>query len=180
MLIKKCSTSVIICSLFLILILHSCRTPVQEKAVNQNAKYKKSFVETNRYIRERHREQILAFTERVGWEMTETNTGLWYMIIEPGSGLTVQRNKMIYYTYKTRLLNGTICYASDTIEPKKIVVGKGNIEAGLEEGLLLLSKNSKARFIIPPYLAHGNFGDMNKIPGSSILLVEVEVLEVKR
>ncbi|MCA1747293.1 MAG: hypothetical protein LC655_06320 [Bacteroidales bacterium] len=46
--------------------------------------------------------------------------------------------------------------------------------------MLLLREGSKARFIIPPYLAHGNFGDMDKVPGSAILLTEVEVLEVKR
>jgi FKBP-type peptidyl-prolyl cis-trans isomerase len=174
------SFSSYLCFLSLVTLLNSCQTPVQEKIEDQNVKHKQSFIETNKYIRERHREQILAFTERVGWEMTETPTGLWYIILKQGNGPFVQKDKMIYYQYETRLLNGTICYASDTIEPKKIVVGKGNIEAGLEEGLLLLRENSKARFIIPPYLAHGNFGDMNKVPGSAILLVDVEVLAVKR
>jgi FKBP-type peptidyl-prolyl cis-trans isomerase FkpA len=163
-----------------VLLAQSCKAPVQEQEENNNARFKKSFLETNSYIRERHRDQIMAFSERLGWEMNETPTGLWYMITGQGEGAAVQKNKMIYYAYETRLLNGTICYVADTIEPKKVVVGKGNIEAGLEEGLLLLSEGSKARFIIPPYLAHGNFGDMKKVPGSSILLIEVEVLEVKR
>lgn len=174
------SLRVLICFIALILHLPSCDAPVQEISENQNKGYKKSFVETNQYMRERHREQIMAFLERVGWEMTETSTGLWYMISEAGEGKPVESDKMVYYTYRTRLLNGTFCYASDTTAPKKIVVGKGNIEAGLEEGLLLLREGSKATFIIPPYLAHGNFGDMDKVPGSAILLVDVEVLQVKR
>lgn len=174
------SFSLLIGLLFFMMFLDSCQAPIQEKVVSENNWYKKTFIETNRYIRERHREQIEAFTERVGWDMTETATGLWYMILEKGHAPSVQKSNMIYYSYTTKLLNGTICYSSDTIEPKKIVVGKGNIEAGLEEGLLLLRENSKAIFIIPPYLAHGNFGDMNKIPGSAILLLEVEIVTVKR
>jgi FKBP-type peptidyl-prolyl cis-trans isomerase len=153
---------------------------VQEKVPDTNTVIKNSFVETNKYIRQRNSDYIRAFIDRLGWEMTETPTGLWYMIMEPGKGDRVEKDKFISYSFETRLINGKLCYSADTINPKKIVVGKGNIEAGIEEGLLLLRKGSKARFIIPPYLAHGNFGDMNKIPGSSILLVNVNVLEVKR
>ncbi len=130
-------------------------------------------------MRERNRELIMAFIERVGWNMTETSTGLWYMILDPGGNIPVERNKLVYYAYETRLINGTFCYAADTTAPGKIVVGKGNIEAGLEEGMLLLRNKSKARFIIPPYLAHGNFGDRDKIPGSSILIIDVQILDVK-
>lgn len=168
------------CLVLNVLLITACRTPVQEKIENKNESFRRSFLEANQYMRERHREQIVAFTDRVGWEMTETPTGLWYMILEPGEGPGIQKENLITYTYTTRLLNGKICYAADTTEPKKIVVGKGNIEAGLEEGLLLLRKNSKARFLVPPHLAHGNFGDMNCIPGSSVILIEVEILDLKR
>lgn len=142
--------------------------------------YKYSFIEANKYTRERNRELIQAFINRTAWDMKETSTGLWYKILDPGTGEHVEEGRMIYYSYQTRLINGTICYTADTINPKKIVVGKGNIESGLEEGLLLLREKSRARFIIPPYLAHGNFGDMDKIPGSAILIIDVHVLEVKR
>lgn len=166
--------------LILVIPLHACQPPVQERIEEADNKAGKAFVATNKYIRERHREHIMAFTSRVGWEMTETPTGLWYMVLEQGNGPPVERGKLVVYTFETRLLNGKLCYSADTTAPKKVVAGKGNIEAGLEEGLLLLREGSRARFIIPPYLAYGNFGDMNKIPGSSILLTEVHVLEVKR
>ncbi len=163
-----------------LIMMSACRTPVQEKAEVVEDVKEQAFIQTNKYIRERHREHILAFTGRVGWEMTETPTGLWYMIMERGDGPAVQRGKVVTYTYETRLLNGKICYSATVTEPKRIVAGKGNIEAGLEEGLLLLREGSKARFIVPPHLAHGNFGDMNQIPGSSVLLIEVNIIEVKR
>jgi FKBP-type peptidyl-prolyl cis-trans isomerase FkpA len=167
--------------LFIMLLLtQSCNAPVQERSEEVADHVSRTFIETNMYIRERHREHIMAFIKRVGWDMTETSTGLWYMLLERGDGPTVERNKLISYTYETRLITGKICYSADTSDPKTIVTGKGGIEAGLEEGLLLLREGSRARLIIPPYLAHGNFGDGDKIPGSSILITEVDILEVKR
>ena len=163
-----------------IIIMTACQTPVQERAEMVEDATKQAFIEANKYIRERHREHIMAFAGRVGWEMTETPTGLWYMIMERGDGPAVQKDKVVTYAYETRLLNGKICYSAHTREPKRIVAGKGNIEAGLEEGLLLLREGSRARFIVPPHLAHGNFGDMEQIPGSSVLLIEVHVMGVKR
>lgn len=162
------------------LLFASCKAPVQERQEDNTAIYKRSFVETNRYIRERNREYIMAFLNRTGWEMTETPTGLWMMILESGDGKVIEKDEVITYSYETRLINGTLCYSADTIKPKKIVVGKGNVEAGLEEGFLKLKEHSKARFILPPYLGHGNFGDGDKIPGSAILIIDVYIMSVNR
>jgi len=158
----------------------SCKTPVQEQSPGPDLRYKESFLETNKYIRKRHRDHMIAFMQRASWDMTETPTGLWYMILEEGQGERIREDKLVRYSFETKLINGKLCYYADNNQPKSIVVGKGNIEAGLEEGLLLLKEGSKARFLIPPYLAHGNFGDREKIPGSAILIIEVDILEVKR
>ncbi|MCF8227185.1 MAG: FKBP-type peptidyl-prolyl cis-trans isomerase [Bacteroidales bacterium] len=166
--------------LFILTFALSCNAPVQEEVQPANNPYKQLFIEANRYTRDRHRQHIMAFTERVGWDMNETSTGLWYMITDEGKGPPVLNDKMVHYSYETRLLTGKICYAADTTNPEKIVIGKGEIESGLKEGLLMLREGSKATFIIPPYLAHGNFGDGNKIPGSSVLLVDVYVQKVIR
>lgn len=157
-----------------------CKPPVQERTTGPDQLVKHSLIETNQYMRERHREQIRAFADRAGWDMTETSTGLWYEIMRRGTGPAVEKDKLVAYAYETRLLNGKVCYTADTANPKKIISGKGNIEAGLEEGLLLMHGGGKARFMIPPHLAHGNFGDRQCIPGSSVLIIIVEILEVKR
>jgi FKBP-type peptidyl-prolyl cis-trans isomerase FkpA len=58
-------------------------------------------------------------------------------------------------------------------------VGRGGVESGLEEGILLLNEGGRAQFIMPPHLAHGLIGDDNQIPSRSIILYEIEVVEVK-
>ena len=158
----------------------SCKAPVQEQQEVPNQEVQQSLLETNRYMRERHRDQIVAFAERAGWNIKETSTGLWYEILRRGTGPSVKKDMLVTYTFETRLLNGKVCYAADADDPKKIVSGKGNIEAGLEEGLQLMREGGKARFMIPPHLGHGNFGDRQCIPGSTVLIITVDVLEVKR
>ena len=167
-------------SIIFVIFLSSCKTPVQEEIEETTDPYKEVFISANTYTKDRQQEHIAAFVERVGWKMKRTATGLWYMFEEEGVGPRAEEGKFISYTYETRLIDGTFCYGADTTAPKKIVLGKGNIESGLEEGLLLLREGSRARFIIPSYLAHGNLGDRKKIPGLSILIVEVNVLDIKR
>ena len=58
------------------------------------------------------------------------------------------------------------------------MVGKGGIESGVEEGLLKMTEGDSATLIIPPHLAHGNFGDRNKIPGNSVVIYKLRVLDV--
>ena len=42
----------------------------------------------------------------------------------------------------------------------------------------MLKKGSKARFILPPHLAHGLIGDENRIPARAIIIYDIEVLSI--
>ena len=57
-------------------------------------------------------------------------------------------------------------------------VGFGGVESGLEEGVLLLRTGDKARFIMPPHLAHGLIGDGDCIPMRAIIIYDVELVRV--
>jgi len=62
--------------------------------------------------------------------------------------------------------------------PISIPVGKKRVIPGWEEGLQLLSKGSKAIFILPSKLAYGKQG-MEVIKPYTPLEFEVEVVDVK-
>ena len=163
-----------------ILLLSSCQTPVQEEVKRGGDLHSKSLLNVNKYMQERNRELIMAFLERTGWEMQESATGLWYMILEEGIGDKAELDNMVVYAFETRLMSGELCYSANTIDPKKIVIGKGGVEAGIEEGLCLLGEGGKARLIVPTYLAHGNFGDRQEIPGGALLLVDLELVGIRK
>jgi FKBP-type peptidyl-prolyl cis-trans isomerase len=124
-------------------------------------------------------EVIRRFLKRKDWEMQKTKSGLWYKIYESGKGEKAAKGKVVKIAYKVSLLDGTLCYSSKKEGPKFFNIGHGGVEAGLEEGILKLREGDKARFIMPPHLAHGLLGDAEQIPPSSIILYNIHVLDIK-
>lgn len=138
-----------------------------------------TYINVNRALVQKEQEKIEAYVQENNLGMQKTGTGLWYKIDEPGAGEKVKKGLVVELNYEIKLLNGEVCYNSDETGPKEFLVGQGGVESGLEEGILMLSEGSKASFILPPHLAHGLVGDDDKIPARSIIVYEVEVLNVK-
>jgi FKBP-type peptidyl-prolyl cis-trans isomerase len=118
------------------------------------------------------------------WEVDSTlfkttKSGLKYAIIKEGEGELVTKEKQTTVHYTGFLLDGTRFDSSvERDEPFPFIAGANQVVKGLDEGVQLLKKGSKARFIIPANLAWGN-RDLGKIPPNSTVIFDVEVLDVK-
>jgi len=135
--------------------------------------------ELNRYLVQKDREIIENYIDRKDLGMTESPTGLWYLIKSVGSGENLKDNDRIKLIYRCELLDGTLCYTSDDLGPRQVIIGKSDIEPGLNEGLRLLKPGGEALFILPPYLGHGLVGDGKKIPPRTIIVYYVSVINEK-
>ncbi|WP_439185134.1 FKBP-type peptidyl-prolyl cis-trans isomerase [Carboxylicivirga taeanensis] len=113
-------------------------------------------------------------------EMQKSGTGYYYRLDKRGTGDTIRNQDVVTLAYTTRLLDGTVCYASATDGLMEFTVGRGHVEAGLEQFVQMLQPGATAKLILPPYLAHGVSGDGNKIPKLAIVIMDIEVLEVQR
>lgn len=164
---------------FSILLTCGCNPPVQEQEESGNNQVTEQFIRANQYMQQRHQDHISAFLERVGWKAEVSPSGLWIVVDKPGEGRRIGENMRITYTFESTLLDGTPCYQATLEEPKQITIGTGGVESGVEQGLQLLSEGAEAIFLIPPHLAHGNFGDREKIPGNSVLIYRIQVLKVE-
>jgi FKBP-type peptidyl-prolyl cis-trans isomerase FkpA len=162
------------------LLVAACETPVQEKEEIRPDPVREQFIRTNRYMQRRHQDHIAAFVERVGWKAEVTRTGLWVVREKNGEGEPIREGSRVVYSFSSMLLDGTPCYQATDKEPKVVIIGKGGVESGVEEGLKKLREGAEATFLIPPHLAHGNFGDGNRIPGNSVLIYKVRVLDVQQ
>jgi FKBP-type peptidyl-prolyl cis-trans isomerase len=143
------------------------------------AETERALVGANRLLLKKDKENIIAYLKKNGLDMKESETGLWYKIDKRGHGKTAANGQQITLKYKVSLLDGTPCYSSDSLGPKKFTVGRGGVESGLEEGILMLSEGDRATFIMPPHLAEGLPGDGDRIPARSIIIYEVEVLKLE-
>lgn len=158
----------------------SCR-PHQESSLSEKeyAETERALVGANRLLLKKDKESIMTYIEQHKLDMKESETGLWFSIDRRGHGKTASPGQQITLKYKVSLLDGTICYSSDSLGPKKFTVGKGGVESGLEEGVSMLRAGDLAEFILPPHLAQGLPGDGDKIPARSILIYDVEVLKLE-
>jgi len=133
----------------------------------------------NRYLVQKDKERIKSYIERKNLKMNESPTGLWYQIIDAGEGKVFTDNDKVVLDYECSLLDGTKCYSSKELGPKELIVGKSEMEQGLNEGLRLLKPGAEAIFIIPPFLAYGLIGDRKMIPSRAVIVYNVNILRPK-
>lgn len=112
-------------------------------------------------------------------KVTETGTGLRYIVMKAGDGSIPQPGQDAKVKYKISLLDGTVCYETGKDELDVFRVDKSEMESGIHEGIKLMKIGEKAKLIFPSHLAHGLIGDLKKIPPLSPLVVDIELIEVE-
>lgn len=137
---------------------------------------------------------IEAYAAEKGLTAQKTENGLYYVIEKEGSGEATTPGTTMYVNYAGYLLDGTLFDTSwpeiakannmfnenRPYEPLSVNVGMGQVIPGWDEGLMLLKKGSKAKFLIPSPLAYGEAGAGAMIPANSILIFDVEVTDVQK
>jgi len=137
-----------------------------------------ALMDVNKSLVRKDAEAIQNYVKSHNWNTQTTQTGLWYEIYQHGSGVQAKLGKVATISYTISLLDGTLCYTVTPSNPKQFLIGRGGVEQGLEEGILLLREGDKARFIMPPYQAHGLIGDNDKIPARAIIIYDLQLLRI--
>jgi FKBP-type peptidyl-prolyl cis-trans isomerase FkpA len=151
-----------------------------EPAQKRNPLGKNELADINRYFVQKDRERIQNYIERKNLNMVETPTGLWYQILKEGSGRTFSDYDQVEMEYVCSLLDGTSCYSSEKLGNKKLILGKSQIEPGMNEGLRLLRPGAEAILIMPPFLAYGLLGDGKLIPSRAVIVYKVNILQAEK
>lgn len=170
--------------LLALLLAMGCRTSGRHENTAENTAgeapdVKESLIKANRYLIRSEEEDIDDFVRRRGWKMEKTGTGLRYSIETAGKGNKARYGQRVTLAYKVLLLTGDVIYDSNELGYKQFTVGRGGVETGLEEGILLLRKGDKAKFILPSHLAYGLLGDSEKIPPRTPIVYLIEVVDIQ-
>lgn len=156
----------------------SCRERTQNNTIISRPG-NDEMADLNRYLVQKDKERIINYIERKNLNMIESPTGLWYAIVKEGTGNNFTDNDKIVMDYECSLLDGTKCYSSKEFGPKEVILGKSEMEPGMNEGLRMLKPGTQAIFIIPPYLAYGLVGDRKMIPPRAVIVYNVDILRTK-
>lgn len=112
-----------------------------------------------------------------GLELQQTESGLQYFIVQEGQGDLPQTGQMVTVHYTGFLINGNIFDSSvERGTPFRFLLGRGQVIAGWDEGIALMQKGAKYRFIIPPELAYGQRAT-GPIPANATLIFDVELID---
>ncbi len=181
--LKKIPTlkQLIMIGCLLILSLSACRFNQKEEQPQEidTKKLEEPLIHANKQAVKEEELQINNYIKRRNWKMQETGSGLRYGIYKKGDGERAEEGKIAVLNFRVELINGEEIYSSEESGAKEFLIGRGGVESGLEEGILLLRVGDRAKFIIPSHLGYGLLGDLDKVPSKSTLIYDIELLELK-
>ena len=103
-----------------------------------------------------------------------------YKHIQKGDGAKATKGQTVAVHYKGMLPDGSEFDNSyKRGNPIEFPIGTGQVIQGWDEGILLLNKGDKARFVIPSHLAYGEAGAGGVIPPNATLIFDVELMDIK-
>jgi len=146
----------IVCYLLVLLSFTACK---KKKTVNQSAK---------------DEEIITNYVAENKLDAKATGSGLYYVISSQGTGKQPNSNSTVIVAYKGYLTNGTVF---DQSQQGGYTTALKNVIKGWQEGIPYFKKGGKGILLIPSSLGYGAQAS-GKIPANSVLIFDIEVLEV--
>lgn len=124
----------------------------------------------------REDEQMDMYARNHRMPFVRTPSGIRFFVYgSSGTGDSIRPGVPVTMDYTLSLLDGTVCYTSDSLGRRTFVVGQDNVESGLHRGIQNLRTGDKAFIMIPSSLAHGLLGDLKKIPPHMPIVYHVRI-----
>lgn len=112
-------------------------------------------------------------TSKTGLKMLDTKVGT-------GTEAKVGMKVLMHYTgwlWEKEAKGKQFDSSRDRNEPYPVVLGRGGVIAGWEEGILGMKEGGQRTLIIPPDLAYGTRGFPGAIPPNATLIFELEFVK---
>lgn len=152
-------------------------------AVYSNEEYRKLLADFEKWnqTEDKHDKKVLKkylVKNKIRTEPDEE--GLYYIHLKDGKGKKPEIGNVVYIHYRGYFLDGTEFDNTYSREPLEYRIGeKDQVIKGFELAIPKMNKGSKAKLIIPSYLAFGNKGSSSGIvPPNTTLIYEVELVKI--
>lgn len=91
-----------------------------------------------------------------------------------------KKGDFVKYHYNASLMDGSSIDSTYNYgKTYNIVLGANQVVPGMEDGLMGMCVGEKRHLVIPPHLGYGERGVTDEVPGSAVLVFDVELVEVE-
>ncbi|WP_405606755.1 FKBP-type peptidyl-prolyl cis-trans isomerase [Polaribacter sp. Asnod1-A03] len=115
-------------------------------------------------------EDILQYITDNNLTASKTDSGLYYIINNEGTGATPTESSVVEIDYKGYFLDGSLFDEYDGA-----VLYLPQVINGFKEGLQLFKEGGDGTLIIPSELAYGDYGNGDVIPGGAVLIFDIKI-----
>lgn len=127
-------------------------------------------------------QEIKDYLSKNNLTATRTDSGLYYIIDEPGEGEAFpDANSNVTVVYKGYFTDGNVFDESDkdvAEEDKKgVAFGLNQVIQGWKEGIRFFKPGGKGVLFVPAHLGYGS-RDYNGIPGGSVLIFDITLKSI--
>ena len=114
-------------------------------------------------------------------DVKPTSSGLYFIETEDGDGDSVRMNDLVSVHYTIYNIDDKLIESSlDYGQPIPFVYGSNQMIPGIEEAVGYMRVGGKSRIIVPSQLGFGDIKIDDNLPANSALVIDLELVEVKR
>lgn len=165
--ITKCFSTRIIAVLIMMLFFSGCTMDVDGRVEELKIQSTKNIADGNLFLEKNKKKE----------DVKETASGLQYQVIEEGAGASPKASDKVRVHYRGTLMNGTE-FDSSYSRGKPAEFPVNRLIPGWTEALQMMKPGSKWVIYVPEHLAYGKKSPSRDIPPSSLLIFEMELLNV--
>jgi len=120
--------------------------------------------------------QITDYIKTNKLNATKSESGLYYVVDEIGEGVKPTSASTVQVAYRGSYLNGEVF---DESGERGISFPLKRVIKGWTEGITYFKEGGKGMLLVPSHLGYGNY-DTRGIPGGSVLIFDIHLIEVKK
>jgi len=144
-------------------------TAIQQQSQEKSMEKVKAAEQAGQEFRQTYRDQD---------GVRETESGILYRVLTPGTGGQPKIDDTVVVHYRGTLVDGTE-FDSSIRRGQPATFSLGGIIPGWQEALQLMNEGARWEVVIPPELAYGETGAGGAIGPQETLIFEIELIEVK-
>lgn len=124
------------------------------------------------YIKAINEKEITNYITEHDLDAKRSDTGLYYVIDEEGTGKQATADSNVTIAYKGYMINKVIFDKSEAY-----ITNLNEVIPGWTEGISHFKEGGKGKLLIPSHLAYGSRG-AGSIPGGAVLIFDIELISI--